>query len=146
MKDSALIQNRYHRFIEQICKNQVVYALKSTVGFAYMYSNHYEDNQGDGALALCFWSKKVYAKACQDQEWENYEVVEIALDLFFKKWCVGMEKDNSIAAIESDPQLYCAEIKPMELAIAILEELTNQGNLENFQEYYAILANHLDQE
>ncbi|MHC5310280.1 DUF2750 domain-containing protein [Myroides sp. LJL116] len=146
MKDSALIEKRYQRFLEKICENQVVYALKSTSGFAYLYSNHYEDSDGDRAVALCFWSKKAYAKACQEKEWEDFELVEIALYSFLKNWCIGMDKDETIAAIDSDPKLYCAETKPMELALSILEELTNQGNLEHFPEYYAIIGDHLDKD
>lgn len=145
LKDTAILEAKCKRFIESVCKSEIVYALKEPRGFAYLYSNHFEDEEGNDALVLCFWSKEAYANACRQEDWSAHELIEIPLDLFLKNWCFGMAKDGSVAGIECDAQLFCVEKEPIELAIAIMEELTVQDKLESFKDYYVLLNNFLSE-
>lgn len=138
MRDAATLEAKYKRFINQICNTEIIYALKQEHGFAFLYANHFEDEEGEDAILLCFWSNEIYANLCKQAEWKNYQVQEIPLNTFLKNWCIGMKKDYYFAGIECDPNLYCSEKDPIQLALDIFEELILQGKLENFKEYYAI--------
>lgn len=144
LKDTATLEAKYNRFIKIVCETEIVYALKEPRGFAFLYSNHFEDEEGEDALLLCFWSKEAYANDCKQVEWKNHELVEIPLDLFLKNWCIRMIKDSTYAGIECDRNLFCLEKDPIHLAINILEELVEQNKLEGFAQYYSIYNTYLD--
>ncbi|MCA5005248.1 DUF2750 domain-containing protein [Sphingobacterium bovistauri] len=146
LKDSATLEAKYNRFIKTVCETEIVYTLKEPRGFAFLYSNQFEDEDGEDALLLCFWSKEAYSNACKQAEWKNHELVEIPLDLFLKNWCIGMKKDYTYAGIECNSHLFCSEKDPIHLAIAILEELIEQDKLGNFVQYYTIYSDYLDNE
>lgn len=145
IKDTATLNAKYERFVKKICETEIIYALKEPRGFAFLYSHQYEDEQGEDALLLCFWSTEAYANACKQAEWKDHELVEIPLDLFLKNWCIGMKKDFNYAGIECDSNLFCTEKDPIYLAIDILQELTEQDKLEHFMQYYKIYTKYLEQ-
>ncbi|WP_282628393.1 DUF2750 domain-containing protein [Empedobacter sedimenti] len=139
LKDTATLNAKYERFVKTICETEIIYALKEPRGFAFFYSHEFEDKESKDALSLHFWSKKDYIQ----QEWKNHNIVEIPLDLFYENWCIGMKKDFNYAGIECDSNLFCSEKDPIHLAIAILQELTEQDKLENFIQYYTIYSEYL---
>lgn len=145
LKDTATLEAKAERFIKAICESELVFALKDRHGFAYLYSNHLQDLDGDESFVLCFWSKMAYAKACQIEDWSDHVIVEIPLDLFLKNWCIGMAKDGSIAGIECDAQLFCVESEPMRLGGAIIKELAKQDKMERFSEHYLLFSDYLDE-
>lgn len=144
LKVSATLEAKYKRFIKTICETEIVYALKEPLGFAFLYSNQFEDEEGEDALLLCFWSTEAYANSCKQAEWNNHEIEEISLDLFLKNWCIVMKKVYNYAGIECDHNLFCSEKNPIHLAIDILEELVAQDKLENFVQYYTIYNEYLE--
>lgn len=144
LKDTATLEAKYKHFIKTVCETEIIYALKEPRGFAFLYSHQFEDEDGEDALLLCFWSTEAYANACKQAEWKNHELVEIPLDLFLKNWCIGMKKVYNYAGIECDRNLFCSEKDPIHLAIYILEELVEQDKLENFVQYYTIYNEYLE--
>lgn len=143
LKDTATLEAKYKRFLKRICETEIIYALKEPRGFAFLYSNDFEDEEGEEALLLCYWSANAYANACRQEGWANHEIVEIPLDLFLKNWAIGMKRDSNYAGIECDSNLFCIEKDPIRLALDILDELVNQEKLEGFVEYAKIYNEYL---
>ena len=144
IKDIVTLEAKYKRFIKTIWETEIIYALKEPRGFAFLYSHQFEDEDGEDALLLCFWSKEAYANACKQAEWSKHEIEEISLDLFLKNWCIGMKKVYNYSGIECDRNLFCFEKDTIHLAIDILEELIEQDKLGNFVQYYTIYNEYLD--
>ncbi|AZA98891.1 DUF2750 domain-containing protein [Chryseobacterium joostei] len=127
IQDHITIQNRYKDFIKKIIETETVYALKDEKGYATSYSNEIEDEDGEPAQIVCFWSDAARAKSCVDQEWNHYEVFPISLREFIENWCLGMNNDGLIVGTNFDSHLFGYEAEPLEVIIDSIEELRTTG-------------------
>ncbi|WP_284463155.1 DUF2750 domain-containing protein [Chryseobacterium sp.] len=127
IQDHITIQNRYKDFIKKIIETETVYALKDEKGYATSYSNEIEDEDGEPAQIVCFWSDAARAKSCVDQEWNHYEVSTISLREFIEKWCLGMDSDGFIVGTNFDSHLFGYEAEPLEVIMDSIEELRATG-------------------
>ena len=123
IQDHITIQNRYKDFIKKIIETETVYALKDKKGYATSYSNEIEDEDGEPAQIVCFWSDAARAKSCVDQEWNHYEVSPISLREFIENWCLGMNSDGLIVGTNFDSHLFGYEAEPLEVIMDSIEEL-----------------------
>ncbi|MGE8433563.1 DUF2750 domain-containing protein [Chryseobacterium joostei] len=127
IQDHITIQNRYKDFIKKIIETETVYALKDEKGYATSYSNEIEDEDGEPAQIVCFWSDAARAKSCVDQEWNHYEVSPISLREFIENWCLGMNSDGLIVGTNFDSHLFGYEAEPLEVIMDSIEELRATG-------------------
>lgn len=123
IQDHITIQNRYKDFIKKIIETETVYALKDEKGYATSYSNEIEDEDGEPAQIVCFWSDSARAKSCVDQEWNHYEVSPISLREFIENWYLGMNSDGLIVGTNFDSHLFGYEAEPLKVIIDSIEEL-----------------------
>lgn len=124
IQDSILVQQRYRKFIETICKTQVIYGLRSDSGFATSVSNDFQDEEtSEPAILICFWSELVLAKVLAKEEWASYKPEIIALNSFLENWCIGMYHDNTFAGINFDRNLFGYEVDTLEMALEIIKEI-----------------------
>ena len=126
---------QHENFISRICQTGIVWALEKEDGYATASSINYEDDEGDPAEVLCFWSDKAMALACSKDDWEGYVPVEIPLSDFIENWCIGMDNDLIMAGVDFDEELTGEEEDPLELILEIGEELNNQGKKVQLQKY-----------
>lgn len=120
---SDIIENRYKNFIKKVCDTDIVYALQNHDGFATSASAHYDNEQGKPVDILCFWAEGARAKSCAINHWSNYQITEIALVDFIENWGVGMENDGIIAGIAFDQKMFGYEAKPLDLILALIDEI-----------------------
>lgn len=120
---SELIENRYKKFIQTVCKTDVVYALQNQDGFATSASVQYDDENDRSVGVLCFWAESGRAKSCSINHWANYQLTEISLADFIENWGVGMENDGILAGIEFDQNMFGYEAKPLDLILDLVAEI-----------------------
>ncbi len=106
-------------FIAKVTETEVVWVLEKEEGYATASSLDYEDDEGDPAEVLCFWSDKALASICSKDDWEGYTPVEISLGDFIENWCIGMDHDLIMAGLDFDEELLGDEIDPLELILEI---------------------------
>lgn len=140
LQDSILVEQRYHKFIQQVCETQIVFALKGKGGFAYSISNKIETETEEDVDLLCFWSEKSLAGACQKKEWKDYTLESIDLACFIENWCFGMQKDGLLAGINFDWNLFGFEIEPLKLALELIERI----KLNNIEIHF-VKYEHIDE-
>jgi len=82
---------------------------------------HAHDNKEAKAVYL-FWSDAALASALKTDEWVNYTVQAISLDVFFDSWLDGMQKQQVFAGVNWDENLCGLEIEADVLKNALLEK------------------------
>ncbi len=133
--DTNMIQ-RQEKFLETICQTEVVWVLEKEEGYATASSINFEDEDGEPAEVLCFWSEKDFAQACSKDDWEGYIPIEISLTDFIENWCIGMDNDLIMAGIEFDDELTGNEVDPLELILEInevLKKINKKLMLQNYK-------------
>jgi hypothetical protein len=125
-EEHLIIKKQHDKFISEVCKTEIVWALEKEDGFATSTSLNYEDDNDEPVEVLCFWSEKELADSCAKDDWNDYKPVEIPLNDFIENWCIGMANDLIMAGTNFDADLFGHEIDPLELIIELSEELKNQ--------------------
>jgi hypothetical protein len=104
------------RFISRVRVSRTIWGLRSDQGWAYCPSNHTD------AEVLLFWSEEAYAKRLAVAEWAAYQATPIDLDAFVDGWLRGMHQDGALAGVNFNADLAGIELKPTELARALIDE------------------------
>ncbi|MDR2236922.1 MAG: DUF2750 domain-containing protein [Chryseobacterium sp.] len=138
LQDHITVENRHKDFIRKVCETEIVYALKDETGFAISYSNELEYEDGEPVQIICFWSDEARAKSCIGQEWEHYEVSELALNDFMENWCLGMNQDGLVVGTDFDSNLFGYEAEPLEVILQIIEELKRTGKTLSLRKFESI--------
>jgi hypothetical protein len=116
MKEQYL--KRAELFVEQVNAEGELFGLfDENEGWA---NCHAHDNNDASAVYL-FWSDAKLAEALKTEEWANYKVESIALDVFFESWLDGMQKKQVFAGVNWDEELCGLEIEAMVLKNALIE-------------------------
>jgi len=116
MKEQYL--KRAELFVEQVNTEGELFGLfNENEGWA---NCHAHDNKDASAVYL-FWSDAKLAEALKTEEWANYKVESIALDVFFESWLDGMQKQQVFAGVNWDEELCGLEIEAMVLKNALIE-------------------------
>ncbi|MEJ6079604.1 DUF2750 domain-containing protein [Vibrio sp. 1-Bac 57] len=117
MKEQYL--KRAELFVEQVAANNELFGLfDETLGWA---NCHAHDNKDASAVYL-FWSDAALAEKLKSEEWANYKVEPIALEVFFESWLDGMQKQQVFAGVNWDEELCGLEIEAMVLKNALIEK------------------------
>ncbi len=107
------------KFIERVVEQNKLYGLfNEQQGWA---NCHAHDNT-DAVAVYLFWSEEKLARQLQNQEWAEFSVQEIELDVFHESWLDGMQKQNVFAGVDWDENLYGLEIEAMVLKNSLIEK------------------------
>lgn len=122
------IDEKLSNFIREVADKEMVFTLtnKATNESALCLSTDFSDDEGQDCHVMCFWSSEQLAKACQREEWQDFEVEGIDLSEFLENWCLGMAMDQVIPGLDFDQELLGQEEEAVQLAILILSELERQ--------------------
>lgn len=122
------IDEKLSTFVREVVDNEMVFTLtnKETNESALCLSTDFSDDEGQDCHVMCFWSSEQLAKACQRDEWQNFEVEAIDLAEFLENWCLGLAMDQVIPGLNFDQELQGEEEEAVHLAILILSELEQQ--------------------
>ena len=94
---------RYKAFVQQVVQYRTVYTLQDDEDyFAECPSEVYDDNLGEPEAVYCFWDNLEDAQACQHDEWQDYEIVEIPLVDFMEDILIGMDEDAHLVGVAFD--------------------------------------------
>lgn len=120
MKEQYL--KRAELFVEQVAANNELFGLfDENLGWA---NCHAHDNK-DATAVYLFWSDVELAEKLKTEEWENYKVESIALEVFFDSWLDGMQKQQVFAGVNWDEELCGLEVEAMVLKNALVENFQN---------------------
>lgn len=105
-------------FVEQVAAEGELFGLfDETLGWA---NCHAHDNKDASAVYL-FWSDAKLAEKLKTEEWAEYKIESIALNVFFDSWLDGMQKQQVFAGVNWDEELCGLEIEAMVLKNALIE-------------------------
>jgi len=135
MNSEISTEELHKEFISKICQTGKVWALEYNDEFASADSEEYEDEEGNPAEMICFWSEESKAQECINKEWKNYKIEVISLSEFIENWCIGMSNDQLLIGSDFTKQRIGHESDPLEVILEINEEcLLKKFNikLENY--------------
>ncbi|SSY69966.1 DUF2750 domain-containing protein [Alysiella crassa] len=136
MKHEPHTEPQYLEFIKQVVDTATVYTLQDHEDYyAECPSETYNNDLGEPEAVYCFWHSKAAAQACQQDEWANYELIEIHLADFMYENLIEMDKDQNLVGVSFDAELYGTEIEPIELLADLLDEIKRRGLVEEFEEF-----------
>ncbi|HIP76792.1 MAG TPA: DUF2750 domain-containing protein [Psychromonas hadalis] len=111
-------------FVTQASETSILYGLFDVNnGWA---NCHAHDNDDAQAVYL-FWSEEKQAKKLQNEEWADYQVTEIELDVFLDSWLDGMQNQHVFAGVNWDENLFGLEIEAAVLKNSLIEESTKES-------------------
>jgi hypothetical protein len=131
--DTATIELKYTRFIEQAVASKSVWGLKSKTGWAN--SNSQSD---DNVSVIPFWSDRISAKGCARDDWKRYLPVEILLADFLENWCVEMADEEVLAGVNWNANMLGKESQALEVALDILTQLKAKDIAIAFKNYSSV--------
>ncbi len=134
-EDTTPYKERYNSFIKTVCQTEVVYGLQSEDAFATMWSNEFEDEEGNHAEVICFWSEVVQAQVCANEDWSNYEAGDMPLSDFMENWCIGLYTDELLLGINMDEAMNGYEAEPLDVLNDLIAELKRIGKELPFKKF-----------
>ncbi|CAM2947156.1 DUF2750 domain-containing protein [Vibrio rarus] len=105
------IQQNLDLFIEQSKKDNRVWGLKNEDGWLACDSSEFEECE-----VMPFWSDEADAKFHNVEEWSDFEVTEIPLDIFVEDWLITLSEDGVLIGTNWNAQLEGQELEPEALA------------------------------
>ncbi|WP_413284494.1 DUF2750 domain-containing protein [Vibrio sp. MA40-2] len=99
-------------FIDQTRKNQLVWGLKNSDGdWLACDSSEFENSE-----VMPFWSSKESAGIHNVEEWAEFEICEIPLDVFVEDWLITLSEDGVLVGTNWNENLEGKEMEPSDLA------------------------------
>ncbi|AVH30558.1 DUF2750 domain-containing protein [Vibrio fluvialis] len=105
------IQANLELFIKESQENNLVWGLRNEEGWLSCESTEFEDSE-----VMPFWSSKEDAQLHNVEEWADFEVLEIPLDIFVEDWLITLGEDGVLVGTNWNANLDGKEIEPSELA------------------------------
>jgi hypothetical protein len=105
------INHNLDLFIDETASTKLVWGLKNDEGWLSCDSAEFENSE-----VMPFWSSKEYAQVHNVEEWSDFEVVEIPLDIFIEDWLLTLDEDGVLLGINWNDSLEGCEIEPKDLA------------------------------
>ena len=127
---------RYTAFIQNAVRRGMVYSLQdNTEFFAECPSEVYDDDLGEPISVFCFWDNPEDARACRQDEWEDYRLTGIDLEMFMEDILSDMDESGALAGIAFDTELFGTEVEPIELLGELLDEIARQERVYDYPSY-----------
>ena len=105
------IQANLELFIKESHENNLVWGLRNEEGWLSCESTEFEDSE-----VMPFWSSKEDAQLHNVEEWADFEVLEIPLDIFVEDWLITLGEDGVLVGTNWNANLDGKEVEPSELA------------------------------
>ncbi|ADT87233.1 DUF2750 domain-containing protein [Vibrio sp. Vb2880] len=105
------IQANLELFIKESQENNLVWGLRNEEGWLSCESTEFEESE-----VMPFWSSKEDAQFHNVEEWADFEVLEIPLDIFVEDWLITLDEDGVLVGINWNANLDGKELEPSELA------------------------------
>jgi hypothetical protein len=97
-------------FIAQSKADKQIWGLRAEDGWLSCESEHQPKE------VMPFWSSQDKASAHVIDEWSDFEVIEIPLDIFVEDWLLTFDEEDVLIALDWDEQLEGAEMPAAQLA------------------------------
>ncbi len=111
------VQKNLLLFIDESLRNGCVWGLMNAdEEWLCCESTEYSDSE-----VIPFWSSAIDAQIHNVEEWADFEVKQIPLDLFVQEWLVTLDEDNVLLGINWNSELEGKEMEPSEIANMYLE-------------------------
>ncbi len=110
-KLTADIQANLDLFIQESQETKLVWGLRNEEGWLACDSTEFEDSE-----VMPFWSSKEDAQLHNVEEWSDFEVLEIPLDIFVEDWLITLAEDGVLIGPNWNANLEGKEIEPAEMA------------------------------
>ena len=99
-------------FVEETKKNQFVWGLRNIdEDWLACDSSEFENSE-----VMPFWSSKEDAAVHNVEEWAEFEICEIPLDVFVEDWLMTLAEDSVLVGTNWNENLEGKELEPSELA------------------------------
>ncbi|WP_153447060.1 DUF2750 domain-containing protein [Vibrio algicola] len=98
-------------FVQETQDTKLVWGLRNEDGWLACDSTEFEESE-----VMPFWSTKEDAQAHNVEEWSDFEVLEIPLDIFVEDWLITLAEDGVLIGTNWNAQLEGKELEPSELA------------------------------
>ncbi|WP_428773535.1 DUF2750 domain-containing protein [Vibrio sp.] len=98
-------------FVEESKQTGLVWGLKNDEGWLSCESTEFADTE-----VMPFWSAKTDALLHNVEEWQDFEVLEIPLDIFVEDWLITLDEDGVLIGTNWNAELDGKEVEPSELA------------------------------
>lgn len=105
------IQENLTLFVSESTQNQLVWGLKNEDGWLSCDSTEFEESE-----VMPFWSNKADAETHNVEEWADFEVLEIPLDIFVEDWLLTLAEDGVLIGTNWNAKLEGKELEPADLA------------------------------
>lgn len=105
------IESNLNLFIEETKQTKLVWGLKNEDGWLACDSTEFENSE-----VMPFWSSKEDAELHNVEEWADFEVLEIPLDIFAEDWLLTLAEDGVLVGTNWNATLEGKEIEPSDLA------------------------------
>ncbi len=126
----------YAEFVRTAVLTQTVYTLQDNEDFfAECPSETYQDNFGEPTPVHCFWHLADTARSCQQEEWQNYQLIAISLTDFMGEILLDMDDAEQLVGVSFDAELYGSEVEPIELLGDLLDEIQRQHLIHEFPDF-----------
>ncbi|MBD1576982.1 DUF2750 domain-containing protein [Vibrio sp. S11_S32] len=98
-------------FVQETQDTKLVWGLRNEDGWLACDSTEFQESE-----VMPFWSTKEDAQAHNVEEWSDFEVLEIPLDIFVEDWLITLAEDGVLIGTNWNAQLEGKELEPSELA------------------------------
>lgn len=110
------IQANLELFVAETKENNLVWGLRNEEGWLSCDSTEFENSE-----VMPFWSAKEDAEAHNVEEWSDFKVLEIPLDIFVEDWLLTLSEDGVLVGTNWNAQLEGREMEPSDLAKMYLD-------------------------
>ncbi len=110
-KLTADIQANLDLFIEESKQSKLVWGLRNEEGWLACDSTEFENSE-----VMPFWSSEEDAKTHNVEEWADFEVLQIPLDIFVEDWLLTLAEDGVLVGVNWNANLEGKELEPSDLA------------------------------
>ena len=110
-KLTADTQANLELFVSETQETKLVWGLRNEEGWLACDSSEFESSE-----VMPFWSSKEDAQTHNVEEWADFDVVEIPLDIFVESWLLTLAEDGVLVGINWNATLEGKELEPSDLA------------------------------
>lgn len=105
-------QENLETFVTKTKETQVVWGLRNNEeDWLACDSSEFENSE-----VMPFWSSKEDAEVHNIEEWAEFEVCDIPLDVFVEDWLITLSEDGVLVGTNWNGDLEGKELEPAELA------------------------------
>ena len=110
-KLTADTQVNLELFVSETQETKLVWGLRNEEGWLACDSSEFESSE-----VMPFWSSKEDAQTHNVEEWADFEVLEIPLDIFVEDWLLTLAEDGVLVGTNGNATLEGKELEPSDLA------------------------------